>query len=599
MHNLNVYCPDCGAVPGQQCKIDGERTSQCHISRGEPVVKPPLFPSISDEEWNKTKPNDADAARERAETMEKARTDAGLVADYLSGGQANLDQTPSLSTVCRQLVSNHGASNDYILIERDDWYAFRKALNPDFTPPSVTSELTDAYGLPNDLHAAKEEIHEWREAIQAFGVIGGPDTLRKLAVELAPSTIANKPGNIIRIDNGEECEVVKEERWLVVKSQAGGLRRVIAEGKTECGSAVEYIRHVTTDASAQPYRTQGTRVECSCVHTSYGLAGSHTDQTGCPIHGQTTAERNAPDAPRACGLCMGLGCRMCNMTGRYEPEQRSADAPNEVWPLKQCAATHPASGVRCINGSKHTSDHTTGARGGEWPGRGTAEAITHETLDKLGYPSTAEMRETDRLLDEVVRETASDPRAAWRPRAEAWLKRIGWVDVDVANRDQLIDSLASELLQATKAGRASASVPPDCVDCDCVYIETGHRDSCPKHARASSNASPTFAVNDGYRDLRCPDCGEMMTSHVVVTRHATGPCDEQYTGPELRSSNPITTEERTSLLEAFDSILSDLKRMRVEGVERSPGFDGAWAVTCAARSNLQRAIDESHKENDQ
>jgi hypothetical protein len=41
----------------------------------------------------------------------------------------------------------------------------------------------DAYGLPNDLHAAKEEIHDWRSAFEACGVIGGPDSLRKWGVE--------------------------------------------------------------------------------------------------------------------------------------------------------------------------------------------------------------------------------------------------------------------------------------------------------------------------------------------------------------------------------------------------------------------------------
>lgn len=35
------------------------------------------------------------------------------------------------------------------------------------------------------------------------------------------------------------------------------------------------------------------------------------------------------------------------------------------------------------------------------------------------------------------------------------------------------------------------------------------------------------------KDFRCPDCGEMLTSHVIVDRHATGPCDESFTGPEI------------------------------------------------------------------
>ncbi len=50
------------------------------------------------------------------------------------------------------------------------------------TPEPVPS--SDAYGLPNDLHTAKEEIHEWRQAVQALGIIGGPDALRARAVEM-------------------------------------------------------------------------------------------------------------------------------------------------------------------------------------------------------------------------------------------------------------------------------------------------------------------------------------------------------------------------------------------------------------------------------
>ncbi len=34
-------------------------------------------------------------------------------------------------------------------------------------------------------------------------------------------------------------------------------------------------------------------------------------------------------------------------------------------------------------------------------------------------------------------------------------------------------------------------------------------------------------------DMRCPECGEMMTSHIVETRHATGSCHESFSGPEI------------------------------------------------------------------
>jgi len=34
-------------------------------------------------------------------------------------------------------------------------------------------------------------------------------------------------------------------------------------------------------------------------------------------------------------------------------------------------------------------------------------------------------------------------------------------------------------------------------------------------------------------DIRCHECGDMMTSHVWLTRHATGSCEESFTGPPL------------------------------------------------------------------
>ncbi len=37
-------------------------------------------------------------------------------------------------------------------------------------------------------------------------------------------------------------------------------------------------------------------------------------------------------------------------------------------------------------------------------------------------------------------------------------------------------------------------------------------------------------------DLRCPECGEMMTSHVIRTRHATGLCEEAMHGPEFQAA---------------------------------------------------------------
>lgn len=68
------------------------------------------------------------------------------------------------------------------LVEKPGEGPFVCTCSKKATPGS--GEASDAYGLPNDLRAAKEEIHEWRSAIEALGVMGGPDTLRKRAVEV-------------------------------------------------------------------------------------------------------------------------------------------------------------------------------------------------------------------------------------------------------------------------------------------------------------------------------------------------------------------------------------------------------------------------------
>ena len=50
---------------------------------------------------------------------------------------------------------------------------------------------------------------------------------------------------------------------------------------------------------------------------------------------------------------------------------------------------------------------------------------------------------------------------------------------------------------------------------------------------AKSAPMPSVTAEGPYHDLRCHECGDMMTSHVVQTRHASGTCNESVTGPEL------------------------------------------------------------------
>lgn len=69
----------------------------------------------------------------------------------------------------------------------------------------------------------------------------------------------------------------------------------------------------------------------------------------------------------------------------------------------------------------------------------------------------------------------------------------------------------------------------------------------------TNEAMPTKGMLQAneYRDLRCPECGEMLTDHVLVSRHKAGTargCNESLTGPSLPAprTDKVTTTERTS-----------------------------------------------------
>ena len=65
------------------------------------------------------------------------------------------------------------------------------------------------------------------------------------------------------------------------------------------------------------------------------------------------------------------------------------------------------------------------------------------------------------------------------------------------------------------------------------------------------------------KDFRCPECGEMLDSHVVTSRHSTGKCDENFTGPELGFAcvskldmADCTVTEREGAMAAFEKIMA-------------------------------------------
>ncbi len=91
-------------------------------------------------------------------------------------GRADLAEQEAIFAELRAALAARGPEvSDGRMIQR------LKAHDEALRGPGAAS---DAYGLPNDLHAAKEEISEWRSAIEALGVMGGPAALRARAVEV-------------------------------------------------------------------------------------------------------------------------------------------------------------------------------------------------------------------------------------------------------------------------------------------------------------------------------------------------------------------------------------------------------------------------------
>lgn len=64
---------------------------------------------------------------------------------------------------------------------------------------------------------------------------------------------------------------------------------------------------------------------------------------------------------------------------------------------------------------------------------------------------------------------------------------------------------------------------------------------------ASDAPAPTDATNM-VRDMRCPECGGALTSHVIVTRHARGACSESFVGPEIAYASVERPDYPTSVL---------------------------------------------------
>ncbi len=72
-----------------------------------------------------------------------------------------------------------------------------------------------------------------------------------------------------------------------------------------------------------------------------------------------------------------------------------------------------------------------------------------------------------------------------------------------------------------------------------------------EQAKPAATPTPSKAgVTDPHtRDMPCPDCGQVMTNHVVVTRHENSACSEQFTGPPLRVGLSSSKAEEPDMLD--------------------------------------------------
>lgn len=79
-----------------------------------------------------------------------------------------------------------------------------------------------------------------------------------------------------------------------------------------------------------------------------------------------------------------------------------------------------------------------------------------------------------------------------------------------------------------------------------------------------------------YFDMRCPECGQMMTSHVIVTRHAEGPCDERMIGPELPRPAKAMVEVDPRVADLVSAATALREEVRLSGaLERWSTHDAA------------------------
>lgn len=215
--------------------------------------------------------------------------------------------------------------------------------------------------------------------------------------------------------------------------------------------------------------------------------------------------RRKPRSPEAslCGRCRGVGrceedggyCTDCRGRGRRSTQARSREEE-----LEQALR-----GVR-----------TMAAK----PWKPSLEAL----LERCWEIADAE-------LEDEQRTTNPEPGPRWAPPSTANGEPIQVGDLLVSESGVYAGRVMRVLEVDAHCGNSSdICVTPE-------YDARVNEERIRVHGSFFAKTTPRLPIRavqaNEYRDFRCPECGEWLNEHVIVSRHRNSACAESFVGPPL------------------------------------------------------------------
>ena len=286
----------------------------------------------------------------------------------------------------------------------------------------------------------------------------------------------------------------------------------------ECAPGLEHALVAEDPCPGDP----SPEPKCECP---YVPPPSYARSVNCPKHGYRSRdnERRSSEACSRCGRTL------------YDVEQRGGECHNpDLCDARVAQRPNDAVPSKLAFGSR------VRFRG--------AEAIVIQVEEDEGFRSLTLAFEDGEINGSVAEEavtlltgqhpepTSNKAPTPALPIVERGLRfllsRIGsWTNArfDQHLRYEFGDEQTDEIMKwlevyvSPKLGKARNGLPH--------YMNDSH--SYEEHLQRTEPPVPRPVQAHECIDLRCPECGQMMTEHVLVTRHANSACPESFTGPPI------------------------------------------------------------------